>query len=233
MLYKNLSGYIESPSHSIVIIIYEYLCLPVYHFLKGRSKATSINIQFAIFNLHSISLLFNIRHTDRSRWGRASNSAGQNDNGEDIRDHVDKLRGYHLRQIRLEGFAEPEKHSGTGSAERGPFAEDHGCQADKAPAGTNAFDKVVRVLQRQVRTGHPGQGTAEDTSRVAHLSHADAQRISRLGMLTHRAQTQAEYGFEDNKMGGYYDSSSQKDQRRNLVEELFKKRNFMGNKTFK
>ena len=103
-------------------------------------------IKYSICNLQSL-LLLDVGHTNRSRWGGTSNGTGQNEDGEYIRDHIDKLRRHHLRQIRLEGFAESEQHSGTGGAKGRPLAEDHGSQADEAPTGTDAFDKIVCVFQ--------------------------------------------------------------------------------------
>jgi hypothetical protein len=92
-------------------------------------------------------LFFDVGDTDGRRGSGAADGAGQNKDGQQVGDHIDKLRWHHFGQIGLERFAESEQKPGPGSSKGRPLPKNHGCQADETPAGADAFDKIMGVLQ--------------------------------------------------------------------------------------
>src|SRR5947209_7079863 len=98
-------------------------------------------------------------------WGGPAYGAGDDDNGEDVRQQPDDLEGHvdalqlHRRRNR---FGDAEQQRRAPGAERRPLAEDHGRQGDEpAPIGHQRLE-VRHRLQREIAASQTGQRSSQD-----------------------------------------------------------------------
>src|SRR4249919_1817933 len=80
---------------------------------------------------------------------RASDHAGDGDQGHEVRERGEELTvvgpGIHVLELRRQGAREAEEQRGSEDAERAPVAEDQRCQSDVPAAGGHLLAEGVDV----------------------------------------------------------------------------------------
>ncbi len=131
----------------------------------------------------------------------ASDRAGEHENRQHVRQHVQKLHRDVLGKVEqlhevFDCLRETEEDGGPQYAERMPFAEDQCGQGDEALTGNRVVREVAGRRQGDGRAAETGQQAAEQHADIPHFGNADAKRIRRAGMLADGAQAQAERRFK-------------------------------------
>src|SRR5688572_9042105 len=93
------------------------------------------------------------RPAERGRRHRAADDTGERDDGEDVRDHLDELRGDQLQtlELDLQRVGRREEEAGEGDALRIPLAEDDRGERDEAAPRGHAVAELM-LIEREVRT---------------------------------------------------------------------------------
>src|SRR5688572_10944732 len=129
------------------------------------------------------------------RGGRhgATHDAGECDDREHVRNHLDKLRRNELQALKLdlECFCCSEQYAGERHSRGSPVAENNGSQRDEAATGGHVVSELV-LVQRQVDASQRGQGAREEDRCPPDPRRANAKALGGFRLFTNRADAKAE-----------------------------------------
>ena len=136
-------------------------------------------------------------------WSRrAAHKQHQNHNGQHIGQHGQQL-GRHIdrstAQQNYQSLSKTKKQTGHQRSLGGPLSKNHRCQGDEAMAADHSGGKDGNHRQALCSAAKPSQHTGQDHCDIPDALDIDTQGIRRCRVFPHGTDTQAPFGFVENK----------------------------------